>query len=196
MLMDKVFKTLGSTSHSVEEREEHDFYTTPDVAVLELLKRESNNFRGDIWECACGNGKISKILKQETNANIYSTDLYDRGYGENGVDFLTYNPEKKFDVVITNPPFKYAMEFCQKGIEHTKDGGMCYMLLRTLCLEGQTRYKQLYEKYPPKYIYVFSKRIDCLKNDEPSKYGNAQSYSWFCWGKGYTGETTVRWIIY
>jgi hypothetical protein len=194
--IDKVFKTLGSSAHSLQEREENDYYTTPEVAVLELLKREKHNFKGDIWECACGSGNISKVLERELNTKIYSTDLYDRGYGISGIDFLNNNINKLYDVVITNPPFKYAKEFCLKGIEHTKEGGMCYMLLRTLFLEGQARYKELFKKYPPKYIYVFSKRIDCLKNDMPSKYGNAQSYSWFCWQKGYTGETIIKWITY
>lgn len=39
-----------------------DFYPTPPYAVKELLKRE--NFNGNIWECACGDGAVSEVLKK------------------------------------------------------------------------------------------------------------------------------------
>ena len=192
-----VFTTMGASNHSKDDREENDFYTTSPVAVTELLKREGANFKGNIWECACGCGNISEVLKQECKGiNLYSSDLFNHGYGNIGIDFLKDKVDREYDVVITNPPYKYAKEFVLKGIENTKESGMCYMLLRTLFLEGQTRFKEIFSKYPPKYIYVFSKRVDCLKNNEPAKYGNAQSYSWFCWQKGFTGESTVKWIIY
>jgi len=35
-----VFSTLGASSHSIEEREKHDFYATPPEAVKMLLELE------------------------------------------------------------------------------------------------------------------------------------------------------------
>ena len=83
-------------------RPDHDFYPTPRNAVEELLKVEK--FDGDIWEPACGDGAISKVL-EEYGHTVYSTDLIDRGYGHTGAeyDFLTYkHPSNN---IITNPPF-------------------------------------------------------------------------------------------
>ncbi len=61
-----------------------DFYPTPAWATFALIENES--FRGDIWECACGDGAMSSVLSQTGNS-VISSDLYDRGFGESGVDF-------------------------------------------------------------------------------------------------------------
>jgi hypothetical protein len=48
---------------------------------------DNEKFKGDIWESACGNGAMSDVLEQ-TGRGVISSDLFDRGYGEAGVDFL------------------------------------------------------------------------------------------------------------
>src|ERR1700731_1509288 len=63
-----------------------DFFPTPRWATFALIENE--NFKGDIWECACGDGTMSKVL-EETGCAVPSSDLYKRGYGESGQDFLT-----------------------------------------------------------------------------------------------------------
>ena len=85
--MTKALSIVGS-SRSNGEREKDDFYPTPQYAVEELLKREV--FKGNIWECACGEGDISEVLKQK-GYSVYSSDLIDRGYGDTNVDFLKQN---------------------------------------------------------------------------------------------------------
>src|SRR5437763_3645101 len=62
-----------------------DFYPTPRWATFALI--ESESFRGDVWECACGDGAMSEVLRESGNA-VISSDLYDRGFGEVGHDFL------------------------------------------------------------------------------------------------------------
>ena len=44
------------------DRQKDDFYPTPPDAIYPLLEREK--FEGEIWECACGDGAISNILKE------------------------------------------------------------------------------------------------------------------------------------
>ena len=56
----------------------HDFYPTPPEAIRALLSVET--FEGSIWEPACGDGAISKVLL-EAGHEVVSTDLIDRGYG-------------------------------------------------------------------------------------------------------------------
>ena len=79
------------------DREKDDFYPTPESATKSLLYRQK--FQGNIWECACGNGAMSKVIIEQ-GYDVYSSDLIDRGYGEVGIDFLQSN--KKVDNIVTN----------------------------------------------------------------------------------------------
>ena len=72
------------------------------------------------------------------------------------------------------------------------------MFLKLSFLEGKTRLKNLFSKFPPKCIYVFSERVLCAKNAEFQKMkelgGSATAYAWYVWQKGYNGTTTIKWI--
>jgi len=56
----KVFKTLGSSNHTPDERAQFDYYATDPQAVEMLLALET--FAPVIWEPACGEGHISNVL--------------------------------------------------------------------------------------------------------------------------------------
>ena len=82
----KVFTTLGSSNHVPEEREAFDYYATDPRAVEMLLELEQ--FSPVIWEPACGEGHISKVL-QAHGYEVISTDLIYRGFGDpEPLDFL------------------------------------------------------------------------------------------------------------
>lgn len=170
------------------EREEKDFYATPEHAVLSLLEKES--FVGDIWECACGDGAISEVLKAK-GFNVYSTDIVNRGYGEGVLDFIS-NHDIQTQNIITNPPYKYALEFVEKGLECAS--GKVALLLKLNFLEGQKR-KVFFEKNPPKNIYVFSKRLTFYEpnSDKQGKSG-VLAFAWYVWEKGNTNNPVVSWI--
>lgn len=81
-----LFRIIGASNHSDIEREVSDYYATDPKAVTLLLAEET--FSDNIWECACGEGHISKEL-EKSGYNVLSTDLHYRGYGEsNQVDFF------------------------------------------------------------------------------------------------------------
>lgn len=82
-------------------RAAYEFYPTPPEATRALLSVES--FEGDIWEPACGDGAISKVL-EAAGYQVVSTDLIDRGFGAGGQDFLK-SPEPLARNIITNPPY-------------------------------------------------------------------------------------------
>lgn len=67
-----------------------------------------------IWECACGEGHLSKVLENR-GYKVYSTDLIDRGFGDGNIDFLKYDGKKIHCDILTNPPYKYAKEFVKKS---------------------------------------------------------------------------------
>ena len=87
------------------QRNKDDFYQTPYSLTEALLKKEK--FRGSILEPACGNGAISKILNKYYR-RVYSYDIF----GSKGKSF--FYEEKKFNNIITNPPFKLANQFILK----------------------------------------------------------------------------------
>jgi len=87
-----------------------DFFPTPRWATFALIENEK--FNGEIWECACGDGTMSRVL-EETGQPVRSTDLYDRGFGEAGVDFLMSQSEA--DNIVTNPPYNCAEGFVASG---------------------------------------------------------------------------------
>lgn len=191
-----IFTCHGASNHSEGERQEHDYYATDPEAVEALLQRE--RFNPYVWECACGEGHISEVLKAH-GYKVKSSDLYDRGYeGTETVDFMTVRKE---DIdhdfsrdIITNPPYKYAKEFVEKALEISMDSTKIAMLLKLTFLEGKAR-KKLFETAPPKRIYVFSSRVKCAKNGEFENIGSsAVCYAWFVWEKGYKGNPIVKWI--
>ena len=139
----KVFAVLGASNHSTNDREENDYYATDPIAMELLLDIEQ--FSPEVWECACGEGHLSKVLESR-GYHVMSTDLIDRGFGESGVDFL--NSDIVFDGdIITNPPYKYAKEFVEHAIEHVTAEHRVAMLLKIQFLEGKAR-RELFEKYP------------------------------------------------
>lgn len=85
--MDKVFKSLGATNHKKEgNREVHDYYATDPRAVEMLCDLEG--FSRTIWEPACGEGHIAKVLESR-GYEVVATDLIDRGFGK-VYDFLGF----------------------------------------------------------------------------------------------------------
>src|SRR5882724_2396522 len=80
-----------------------DFFPTPKWATFALIDNEK--FDGDIWESACGDGAMSNVLAQ-TGRPVFSSDLFDRGYGEPGIDFLIAT--RKTENIVTNPPYNCA----------------------------------------------------------------------------------------
>jgi hypothetical protein len=189
-----IYKTLGSSHHSEHNRQSHDYYATEPRAGEMLLKLES--FHHDIWECACGEGHLSKVFINN-GYSVRSTDLIDRGFGESGIDFLGIDNQIWSGDIITNPPYIYAKEFVEKALQIISNGNKVAMFLKVQFMEGKGR-KQLFVKYPPKTIWVSSSRLNCAKNGDfhglRISGGSAVAYAWWIWEKGFNGDTTLKWF--
>jgi hypothetical protein len=169
-----------------EGRTEHDFYPTPSHVTEDLLKREK--FIGTIWECACGDGAMSKVLEAHTNL-VISSDLIDRGFGETGLDFLTSN--RKCDNIITNPPFKLAEKFVYHALDCA--GKKVALFMKLAFLEGCSR-KKMFEVTPLKTVYVYSHRVSLSRNGTEKTGSGMIAFAWFVWDKSYRGKPTIDWI--
>ena len=194
-----IFVCNGASNHSEDEREQHDYYATEPKALELLLELEQ--FDPYVWEPACGGGHLSEVLKSH-GYKVRSSDIVDRGY--KGTETLDFLKVKKDDIkqdfsrdIITNPPYKYAKEFVKHALDISMDGVKVAMFLKLTFLESKAR-KKLFEKYPPKTVYVSSSRLQCAKNGDFETYGKgvgtAVAYAWFIWEKGFKGDTVVRWF--
>ncbi len=189
------FVQLGASSHSEVEREKNDYYATDPNTLrifLKALARDNLKINTNVWECACGEGHLSEVLRVGGYI-VVSSDLIDRNYGTSNVDFLKQTEKWKGDI-LTNPPYKYAKEFVEHSLELIEDGQQVIMLLKIQFLEGKDR-RKFFEKYPPKYVYVNSSRQTCYLNGNMSKkLSSASCYCWFIWEKGFKGEPLIRWV--
>lgn len=164
-----------------------DFYPTPKWATEALIENEK--FCGDIWECACGNGAMSEVLAQ-TSSTVLSSDLYDRGYGEAGVDFL--RATRRVDNIITNPPFNSAEGFVHAGLEAANK--KFALLLRLAFLEGGNRQRTIFSQSPPARVWVFSERITFYPEGVEQKGSGTTAYAWFVWDKDAPNTTELKWL--
>jgi hypothetical protein len=123
-----------------------DFFPTPRWATFALIENET--FSGEIWESACGDGTMSRVL-EETGQPVRSSDLYDRGFGEAGIDFLT--ARSSADNIVTNPPYNCAEGFVASGVKLATR--KFALLLRLAFLEGANRANTIFAITPPSRVF-------------------------------------------
>lgn len=173
-------------------RETHDFYPTHPGATRALLTVEA--FDGPIWEPACGDGAMSRVL-EACGQPVVSSDLIDRGYGEVGRDFLMeWNPRS--DHVVTNPPFRWAMEFVDRALLLTRQpGGKVAMFLRLAFLEGLER-QRWFAGTPLARVWVMSRRVPMARG-KAAGAGDGHgviAFAWFVWEHGHAGPPALGWL--
>lgn len=164
-----------------------DFYPTPRWATFALIENEA--FQGAIWESACGDGSMSQVL-EETGNPVVSTDLYDRGYGESGHDFL--KTQRRSVNIVTNPPFHSAEGFVAAGLEAAER--KFALLLRLAFLEGANRANNIFHRCPPARVWVFSERITFYMKGAQTAGSGTTAYAWFVWDKDHAGPTELAWF--
>lgn len=165
-----------------ENRRELDFYPTPEectISLMNFLKLQPCS----IWEPACGNGSISRVLESYGH-EVFSTDLFDYSYGTPEVDYLKFTPKLRCDAIITNPPFNRSVEFIEKAL---LEADLVAMLLKSQYWHSKSRY-DLFDSNPPAYVLPLTWR----PNFAPEK-GSAPTMEvhWTVWKKG---DTITKYI--
>lgn len=156
------------------------------------------------WEPAAGNGNLSNWLR-DNGYSVIASDLKYRGCTDgsiiDGLDFLQTVPYNKFKgaaahpmVILTNPPYSLATEFIEHALEILPEGGLYIALMNITYLAGQKRYQRIYSKGSLRELYVFSKRVECWKNNIPSGHSSIANYAWYVFQKGYKGQPTLYWL--
>lgn len=156
-----------------------DFYATVDPwPIVALLDSES--FDGAIWEPACGQGHISRVLKANGH-RVISTDLVRRGYGRGGIDFLVQH-HSRAPHIVTNPPFGIEGAFTLKALDLTRPhSGKVALLVKLTFLESWDR-RPLFA-WPFACCYAFSKRVTTLRGGKPlkGKGRGMMAFAWMVW---------------
>jgi hypothetical protein len=184
------YAILGASNHCKDDRADNDFYATDPTAINDLLQYES--FSGSIWEPAAGNGHLTDRLR-ELGYEVNESDIIDRNNRKFLIiDFLNTNLNLG-DNIITNPPYKFALEFIQKSIDILQSGKKIAMFLKLTFLEGQKRAK-FFKEFPPETVYVYSARKQCAKNGIFKKNESSIAYAWFIWRKDVFNNTVIKWI--
>ena len=135
--------------------------------------------------------KVIRALEKK-GYEVISTDLYDYGYGQSGVDFMDKtNPvinELKGEVdIITNVPYTHSIPMLMRALDICKN--------KVAMLFPITYIPKFYFCKPSK-LYIFPRRITVAKNGDFDKYvrGNMSEYGWFVWYKGQTDDTVIKYL--
>ncbi|MFG1348439.1 hypothetical protein [Xanthobacter autotrophicus] len=164
-----------------------DFFPTPAWATYALIDNEQ--FDGEVWECACGDGAMSKVLEKAARS-VASSDLYNRGFGDVGIDFLTTN--RRSDNIVTNPPYNAAEGFVHNGTRLAKR--KFALLLRLAFLEGANRANTIFTETPPSRVWVFSERITFYPAGAVQQGSGTTAYAWFVWDRDAPKTTELKWL--
>ena len=171
-----------------KDRDKRGFYPTPAWATRQFLKHET--FEGKILEPACGDGKMSRVL-EKAGYGVVSKDLYDRGYGKAGQDFL--KSSRVYDNIMTNPPYEITESFILHGMDLFRK--KMVMIVRFSFLGSQGRYRTIFSRFPPARVYIMAERPSmALKDPITGKRPNAVDYCWLVWDKEHKGASEIRWI--
>ena len=167
-----------------KRRSKSDFYQTPYNITRRLLEVEK--FKGRILEPASGAGAIKAILKEAGYDDVTAYDLL-----LNGKDFLTET--RKFDAIITNPPFSLAKEFILKACEVAPRFAF---LLPLNYLHGKERLDEIYSREILEKIYIFV-RYPLLSREIRSdgKYDTGMMvYAWYIFDTRHKSAPTIHLI--
>ena len=180
-------------------RVDKDFYAT-DPKALRMLFAVHNFDMTKVLEPCVGSGTLAKTIEEDFHIIPTCVDVADYGYPNTILhDFLSWDTSEHFSSIITNPPYSLASEFVEKGYSLLVPGGQMAMFLKIQFLESEKR-KKLFDNYPPRYIYVFRKRMATWANGQTvdpktgKPWATTMCNAWYIWEKDWKGEPTVRWL--
>jgi hypothetical protein len=188
------YKSYAVAAQRHTSKQGADLFPTPPWATRAFI--ETLPYPKDFisqWSClepACGPGYMARSLS-EYFLSVSAYDKFDYGQDTPPTDFLTGEFEPH-DRVISNPPFNLAKEFIEKSLTIANVG--VAMLARTVFIEGQKRFMDIYRDNPPAYFMPYVERVPMLKDRLDRKASTATSYAWFVWTKEKTNATQVLWI--
>lgn len=187
---------MSSTNRGTQ-RNADDYYVTPHWLIEDFLAAFAENN-----SLVCSPDENPRVLDPSAGGcdkypMSYPTVLEQEGFiveswdiredsraNLTGVNFLNVSSyeSRKYDMIITNPPFNLAQEFTEHALDMVCECGLVIMLQRLNWLGSQKR-KPMWQKLPLAAVYVHSKRPG-FDPEKPSKTDSTE-YAHFVFCKGY-----------
>jgi hypothetical protein len=170
-----------------------DAYFTPPCAVHSLMALET--LPTSIVDPCCGNGAILEVLEAAGHI-VHGSDIVDHGWRPGCTvirDYLAGPIEMGAVAIVSNPPYKLAVEFIKKAVA---DGCTYHAwLLRTNFLESVSR-KVFFEPHPPSRIWISSARLPRMHRLGwvGKRSGSNVSYAWYIWDATAPRGPMVGWF--
>ena len=103
---------------------------------------------------------------------------------------LCYTKQRRYDLVVCNPPFLLATEFIDASLFLLNPGGRAIFIVRLALLEGDERYDELWTRYAGKALEHVSV---CAKRPKFSSFKQADgtAYALMVFRRGFNGAPTI-----
>jgi hypothetical protein len=170
-----------------------DAYFSPPEAVMSLLGIEGDHLPNCIWEPAAGDGAIVRPFK-DAGFKVVASDIADYGLEDckSGVDYLKAQAIAGVGGIITNPPYKLAVDFAEKALREVP---YLALLLRTNFLESMARLA-FFRQHQPARIWISSRRLPMMHRhgwSGPRAPSNT-CFAWFVWDARSAQKRIVDWF--
>lgn len=157
------------------KRRAGDFYPTP-WAATEAMRRALDLPRA-IWEPACGDGALARVLSQHGHI-VTCSDINPQMDGAAKIDFVGSDRPIKVKAtggfaIVTNPPFSLAEAFIRRALSITPKVAL---LLKANYWNAASRLP-LFEEHPPSRVMPLTFRIDVTGQGNPT-----MDVCWYAWG--------------
>jgi hypothetical protein len=180
------------SSHSLQDRA-LDAYFSPPEAAFSLLDVESAHLPDCIWEPAAGDGALV-IPFQTAGKKVIASDIADYGLANCsvGVDYLKAAAKPDVGGIVTNPPYRLAIEFAEKALNEVP---YLALLLRTNFLESTAR-MPFFKKHRPARIWISSRRLPMMHRHgwEGPRAPSNTCFAWFIWDNNAEKDCVVDWF--
>lgn len=192
------------TDKDLKDRQPLDFYPTPAELAWAMVDLAAPNPRS-VLDPGMGTGIFGlAVHSRYPNAWITGIDIKLKNAYLPVYDFVVendftipevhstpYDPDDCYDLIIGNPPYKFAEEFVRRSLSLLSPDGELIFLLRIEFLASQGRFSGLWREYPPQTVYVCSARPS-FTNDN---HTDATDYAVYCWNNATRRRgTTLRWL--
>ena len=188
-----------SASHGeagYERRPRDAYFTEPWVTEALCRAVEFDNL-GLLWEPACGDGRMAKVLDR-WHATVVASDIADYGFGETGHDFLDpatlhWLGERRVGriaAIVTNPPFDQAIQFIQHALALTEPALGKVAIVQRHEFDAPAKNHPLFQ--PP-----FAAKLVLHKRPRWSDEDKASPrfpYAWYLWDWRHKGEPVIRYL--
>ena len=173
-----------------------EFYPTPGW-VIEALAEYVELDGLQVWEPACGDGRMAEALKC-AGAKVHASDIADRGYAglDELLDFTSLRNPKLQPIdprIITNPPYAYSGErshrlaarFVEAGLHHIDRYGRGLLaLLLPFGFDSITTRRHLFADcadFAAKI--VLTERIVWFERADDKREDPKEHHAWFLWAR-------------